>query len=149
MTEFNGDSSTSDSAIQIEVRKPSEAKTFSIGELSREFGVTLRALRFYEDRGLLHPMRQGQTRLYSSKERQRLDLLLLGKRIGMSLTEIREILEFYAGGEPDVETLKMVRQRFDHQLGQLETRKLEVNEAISELTQRIRLISESLGASAD
>src|ERR671929_1496623 len=62
--------------------------SFSIGDLAREFGVTLRALRFYEDKGLLTPRRIGQTRLYSRRDRARLKLVLMGKKVGFSLLEI-------------------------------------------------------------
>lgn len=68
-----------------------EENVFSIGDVAREFGVSLRAPRFYEDRGL-HPRRRGTTRLYSEGDRSRLQMILKGKRLGFTLTEIREIL---------------------------------------------------------
>ena len=69
-----------------------EENVLSIGDVAREFGVSLRALRFYEDRGLLHPRRRGTTRLYSEGDRSRLQMILKGKQLGFTLTEIREIL---------------------------------------------------------
>ena len=66
---------------------------FSIGELSREFGVSTRTIRFYEDKGLLSPCRNGQTRIYDSRDRVRLKLILRGKRLGFSLAEVAEIAE--------------------------------------------------------
>ncbi|NKC14345.1 MAG: MerR family transcriptional regulator [Gammaproteobacteria bacterium] len=68
---------------------------FSIGELSREFAVTPRTIRFYEDRGLIAPSRRGQTRVYSPRDRIRLRLILRGKRLGFSISEISEILALY------------------------------------------------------
>jgi DNA-binding transcriptional MerR regulator len=68
---------------------------FSISELSREFDVTTRAIRFYEDEGLLEPHRQGRQRVYSSRDRIRLKLILRGKRLGFSLSEIGDIIDMY------------------------------------------------------
>ncbi|MBT6272825.1 MAG: MerR family DNA-binding transcriptional regulator [Chromatiales bacterium] len=70
-------------------------ETFSIGELSREFEVTARSIRFYEDRGLLAPSRRGQNRVYSARDKVRLMLILRGKRLGFSISEIGEILDLY------------------------------------------------------
>lgn len=70
-------------------------RTYSITELAQEFDVTTRAIRFYEDQGLLRPERQGQTRIYSARERTRLKLVLRGKRLGFSLGEIKEIFDLY------------------------------------------------------
>jgi DNA-binding transcriptional MerR regulator len=70
-------------------------QTYSITQLRREFDVTARTLRFYEDKGLLEPARDGQTRLYSHRDRARLKLILLGKRVGFSLADIKEILDLY------------------------------------------------------
>ncbi|MCL7928779.1 MerR family transcriptional regulator [Halomonas llamarensis] len=71
------------------------SKTYSISELANEFDVTTRSIRFYEDQELLHPSRRGQTRVYSSKDRVRLKLILRGKRLGFSLAEIRELFELW------------------------------------------------------
>ena len=72
-----------------------EEKTYSISELAKEFDITTRSIRFYEDQELLHPTRRGQTRIYSSKDRVRLKLTLRGKRLGFSLAEIRELFELW------------------------------------------------------
>ena len=69
--------------------------SFSIGELAREFGVSLRTLRFYEDKGLISPQRQGLNRIYGRRERGRVRLILMGKRVGFSLDEIKEMLDLY------------------------------------------------------
>ena len=81
----------SENAQQVE---PTQEQ-FSISELSREFDVTTRAIRFYEDEGLLEPHRQGRQRVYSSRDRIRLKLILRGKRLGFSLSEIGDIIDMY------------------------------------------------------
>ncbi len=69
--------------------------TFSITQLAEEFGLTTRAIRFYEDKGLLSPERQGQTRIYHPRDRARLILIVRGKNVGLALSEIKEILSLY------------------------------------------------------
>jgi len=75
-------------------------RPYSIQQLSREFDLTPRALRFYEDKGLIAPARRGTTRLYSDRDRTRLRLALRGKRLGFSLEECREIIDLYDPGQP-------------------------------------------------
>ena len=75
-----------------------ERTEFSISELAREFDVTPRAIRFYEDQGLLAPRREGQRRIYTPRDRTRLKLTLRGKRLGLSLSEIRELIDMYEPG---------------------------------------------------
>ncbi|KAA1170576.1 MerR family DNA-binding transcriptional regulator [Marinobacter salinexigens] len=72
-----------------------EKRTFSISELSQEFDVTTRSIRFYEDEGLLKPTRRGQTRVFSTKDRVRLKLILRGKRMGFTLAETRELFDLW------------------------------------------------------
>ena len=78
-----------------------ERSEFSIGELSSEFDVTPRAIRFYEDHGLLAPRRDGQRRIYSHRDRTRLKLTLRGKRLGLTLSEIRELIDLYEPGRDE------------------------------------------------
>lgn len=73
----------------------SNARTYSIGELAKEFDITTRSIRFYEDQGLLAPTRQGQTRIYNGRDRVRLKLILRGKRLGFTLAETRRLFELY------------------------------------------------------
>ena len=75
-----------------------ERAEYSISDLSREFDVTPRAIRFYEDQGLLSPRREGQRRVYTPRDRTRLKLTLRGKRLGLSLSEIRELIDMYEPG---------------------------------------------------
>lgn len=74
---------------------PSKEITYSISELAHEFDVTPRTIRYYEDEGLLTPLREGQTRIYSHRDKIRLKLTLRGKRLGFSLAEIRELFDMY------------------------------------------------------
>ena len=78
-----------------------ERTEFSISELAREFDVTPRAIRFYEDQGLLAPRREGQRRIYTPRDRTRLKLTLRGKRLGLSLSEIRELIDMYEPGRDE------------------------------------------------
>ena len=72
-----------------------QAELFTISDLAREFDVTLRTIRFYEEQGLIEPQRDGRQRLFTRRDRARLRLILRGKRIGLSLAEIREIIDMY------------------------------------------------------
>jgi DNA-binding transcriptional MerR regulator len=102
-----------------------ERAEFSISDLAREFDVTPRAIRFYEDQGLLAPRRDGQRRIYTPRDRTRLKLTLRGKRLGLSLSEIRELIDLYEPGRderPQLErflavleshTASLVQQRAD------------------------------------
>ena len=76
-------------------RTKDDTRTYSISELAREFDVTTRSIRFYEDQGLLNPARQGQTRIYSRQDRVRLKLTLRGKRLGFILADIRDLFDLY------------------------------------------------------
>jgi DNA-binding transcriptional MerR regulator len=78
-----------------------ERSEFSISDLAREFDITPRAIRFYEDQGLLAPRRDGQRRIYTARDRTRLKLTLRGKRLGLSLSEIRELIDLYEPGRDE------------------------------------------------
>ena len=111
-----------------------------IGELARQFGVTLRALRFYEDRGLLKPKRVGSSRYYTTEDRRRLEVIVLGKRIGMSIDQIREFGELSARAASTHATQDdrgVLTERFRQQLSLLEQRRRDIDTAIEELHQLI------------
>lgn len=74
---------------------PTSAATFTIGELAREFDLTTRAIRFYEDCGLLSPQRSGRNRVYTARDRTRLKLTLRGKRLGLTLAEVKDLVDMY------------------------------------------------------
>jgi DNA-binding transcriptional MerR regulator len=94
---------------------PEAAARFTISDLAREFALTTRAIRFYEDEGLLAPLRQGRARIYTERERVRVKLILRGKRLGLSLSEIRELFDLYAATKSEraqlVKFLQMLRDR--------------------------------------
>ncbi|WP_439134547.1 MerR family transcriptional regulator [Pseudomaricurvus sp.] len=93
-------------------------KTYSITDLSREFDVTTRAIRFYEDKGMLTPERRGQTRIYTPADRTKLKLILRGKRLGLTLDESRDIIEMYNPGKSNADQLEKlilkIRERRDY-----------------------------------
>ena len=109
-----------------------ETYHLTIGDLAREFDVTLRTLRFYEDRGLIKPRRSGLTRLYSDASRERLRQIIRGTTLGFTLTELRAMLG--ADGSPKaVNELKLSKTQITEQLTHLERQKIEVEKAIAEL----------------
>ncbi|NVK34061.1 MAG: MerR family DNA-binding transcriptional regulator [Rhodobacteraceae bacterium] len=114
---------------------------FSIGELSKEFKCTLRTLRFYEDKGLLNPKRDGLNRIYSRRDRARLKLVLMGKRVGFSLTEIRDMLDLYDLRDGQVTQLRVALDRFNGQIDVLQTQRNEIDQAIEELSRTVQIVS--------
>lgn len=114
-----------------------DREVFRIGDLAKEFGVTLRALRFYEDRGLLEPKRSGSTRLYSLEDRQRLKLILLSKRVGFSLVEIQEILSVHDSEHVTKDSFANILIKFKGQVSVLNEQKQETDRALLELSDTI------------
>jgi DNA-binding transcriptional MerR regulator len=112
---------------------PGAKSAFTIGELSREFGVTLRALRFYENKGLISPHREGLSRLYSEGDRTRLALILKGKRLGFTLGEIRQMIAVEEGGA-DNRNLVLSREKCLEQIELLKKQKAEIEEGLNELS---------------
>jgi DNA-binding transcriptional MerR regulator len=117
---------------------------FTIGELSREFGVTLRALRFYENKGLISPQRDGLSRLYSEGDRNRLALILKGKKLGFTLGEIRQMIAAEEG-ETDANALSMSREKCLEQIEMLKRQKAEIEEGLNELSRIYASLSGKAG----
>lgn len=115
--------------------------TFTIGDLAREFGVTLRTLRFYEDKQLLNPKRQGVNRTYSRRDRARLKLVLMGKKVGFSLTEIKAMLDLYDLKDGQATQLQAALHRFKEQIAMLNRQKADIEQAIDELTRTMGVVS--------
>lgn len=115
--------------------------SYSIGDLSKEFAVTPRTLRFYEDMQLLSPRREGMRRLYSRRDRARLKLALLGKKVGFSLNEIKEMLDLYDLKDGQVTQLRVALDRFAGQIAVLERQRRDIDQAIDELTRTTMVIS--------
>jgi DNA-binding transcriptional MerR regulator len=120
--------------------------TFTIGELATEFGVTLRTLRFYEDKGLISPQRQGVNRIYTRRDRARLKLILLGKQIGLPLGEIKDMLGFYDLKDARPTQLRLALAHFGQQIERLTGQKAAIEQAVGELTRTVGLIQGMLDA---
>ena len=117
--------------MTAKLRRP--AMTFTITQLCREFGATARALRYYEDQGLLAPARQGMARVYSYRDRARLQIILNGKRVGLSLAEIRDILDLYGQGDGEVAQNALALRKFRERIVAFERQRQEIDDAIDEL----------------
>jgi len=107
-------------------------RLYSIAELAREFAITPRTIRFYEDEGLIKPRRQGLTRLYSSGDRTRLSWILRGKRLGFSLAEIKELLDLYQVDRTGVQQLRELLRRSRLHIAELERRRRDLDQHIDE-----------------
>jgi DNA-binding transcriptional MerR regulator len=110
------------------------APTFTIGELAREFGVTTRAIRFYEDCGLLEPARSGRNRVYSSRDRTRLRLTLRGKRLGLKLAEVKELVDMYETRRDTGPQLRRFLGVLARHRAQLEQRLGDLQATLAEVT---------------
>lgn len=108
-------------------------RTFTIRQLCNEFGCTPRALRFYEDKGLLNPARDGLNRVYSPRDRARLLLIVRGKRVGFSLSEIGEMLDLYDKDERHIVQTAASVSKFRKRITELEAQRLDIELAIDGL----------------
>ncbi len=107
--------------------------TYGIAELAREFGVTTRTIRFYEDRGLIAPRRAGQRRIYAARDRVRLKLIMRGKRLGFSLEDIAQILNLYDVDPTEVAQLRLFADKLRERKKALERQKADIVALIKEL----------------
>ena len=114
--------------MSLELRRPE--RTFTIRQLCVEFKVTPRALRFYEDKGLLSPAREGLNRVYNHRDRARLILILRGKRVGLSLSEIREILDLYKIDDGGATQMAKSLKKFRERIVAFEAQRADVDHAI-------------------
>jgi DNA-binding transcriptional MerR regulator len=115
-------------------REDDQAELFGITDLCKEFGVTLRTLRFYEDKGLLAPRRINGARIYTRRDRARLALILRAKSIGSSLADIKRYLDLYGNhGEGRAQQLHYVIERTDKEIAELEKKRSQIDELLDEL----------------
>lgn len=122
-----------DQMIDISTQQTDRDKTYSITQLCREFEVTPRTLRFYEQKGLLAPARRGWTRIFNYRDRARLQLILRGKRVGFSLEEIKEMLDLYKLRDGQMTQLTVASTKLRERLVALRHQRLEIDEAIADL----------------
>ena len=119
-------------------------RTWSITDLAEEFGVTLRTIRFYEDRGLISPERRGTTRVFHARDRVRLALILRGKRLGFSLGEIATIVDMYDAEPGEAGQLRYLLEQIDVRRTELEQRRKDIDETLAELAEVERRCNEDL-----
>lgn len=121
-------------------------ETYTITDLAREFGITTRAIRFYEDHGLLAPRRVGRNRVYGSRDRVRLKLTLRGKRLGLSLSEIRELLDMYDATKGEKAQLHRFLEVLEKRRAILEQQREDIEAVLGEIAQLEEQCRSLLGA---
>jgi DNA-binding transcriptional MerR regulator len=113
--------------------QPAAEAFHTVTQLARELGVTARTIRFYEDKGLIAPQRAGSTRVYTTRDRARMILILRGKRLGFSLREIREYLDLYDVDHTQAEQLRVLREAVAKRLASLREQHKALEQTIGEL----------------
>lgn len=108
-------------------------KYYSITELTREFGISTRTLRFYEDEGLIHPERRGRTRLFRPADRRLIQEILRGRRIGFTIAEIREIIQVYKDPPGELGQLRLLMSRVEEKREELRQKRKDIDDTLAEL----------------
>lgn len=125
-----------------------EAEFFRIGDMAKAFGVTLRTLRFYEDKGLLAPKREGNTRLYSRRDRSRMKLIMLGRKVGFSLRDVKQVMDLYDPAGTNNKQMRLVLEKSEKQMVRLHKQQAALEEAVHDLGELIGTVRSRLGAAA-
>src|SRR5215471_4178721 len=125
---------------------PAGREVFTIRDLVKECAVTARTLRFYEEKGLLNPRRDGLERLYSRRDRARLKYVLMGRNVGFSLDEVREMLDLYDVGDGQETQLRAALAKFGERIARLEHQKAEIERVIGELRRASETVESMIGS---
>ena len=120
-------------------------QTYTISELASEFGVTTRAIRFYEEKGLVQPLREGQRRVYTTADRVRIKLILRGKRIGMTLQESVEVIDLYDPKRNNAEQLLSLINTISVRRARLLQQKDDIDDMLTGLSEVLGLCEKALG----
>ncbi|CCV03177.1 Transcriptional regulator, MerR family [Mesorhizobium metallidurans STM 2683] len=115
-----------------------------IGEMAKNYGVTLRTLRFYEDKGLLNPQRDGSTRLYTRRDKARLKLILLGRKVGFSLRDVKQMMDLYDPTGSNTKQLRLALDKSEKQLARLQKQRALIEDAIGELSNSMAAVRQML-----
>ena len=115
-----------------------------IGDMAKSFGITLRTLRFYEDKGLISPKRDGSTRLYSHRDKARLKLILLGRKVGFSLRDVKQMMDLYDPNGTNIKQLRLTIDKSERQLARLQKQRAAIDEAIGDLSGTLTVVRQQL-----